>query len=158
MGYKTGEGLGVNSQGVVQPVAVSKQKQRRGLGLASMSTAAEPGVLYKSADPKLVWSEQDCAPAQADGDLVWRWQSHERPISLTPLLLDPDDADALGPPIRTMLHQDKFCSPILLREMLSYKVGAVCLSWGGFVCRFRVRLGIYLCVLALMIYLHLIMV
>ncbi|TGZ70737.1 hypothetical protein CRM22_003023 [Opisthorchis felineus] len=128
MGYKPGEGLGVNAQGLVEPVAVSKQKGRRGLGLVPKSDepCVPQGTVIHSTDPMLVWSE-GCDEASADGDKLWCWsrfQSSEKPRppdTLHAFILPPNDSQALGPPIREMDHQSQFCSAHLLREMINYK-------------------------------------
>ncbi|OON17668.1 g-patch domain protein, partial [Opisthorchis viverrini] len=128
MGYKPGEGLGVNAQGLVEPVAVSKQKGRRGLGLVPKSDepCVPQGTVIHSTDPLLVWTE-GCDEASADGDKLWCWsrfQSPEKPRppdTLHAFILPPNDPQALGPPIREMDHQSQFCSAHLLREMINYK-------------------------------------
>ncbi|CAL8091464.1 unnamed protein product [Calicophoron daubneyi] len=130
MGYRPGQGLGVNAQGVVEPIALSKQKGRRGLGLVEQSGSAvyTPGVLYKSTDPQLVWSD-GIDSASADGDKIWCWEaSNDDAVkrngahaSLQHLLLSPLDPKSLGPAISSMDNQIQFCSGHLVREMLTYK-------------------------------------
>ena len=41
MGFKEGTGLGKNQQGMVNPIEVSKQRGRRGLGLTIKGLEAE---------------------------------------------------------------------------------------------------------------------
>lgn len=41
MGFKVGEGLGKNRQGRVQPIEVSQQRGRRGLGMQIKGLEAE---------------------------------------------------------------------------------------------------------------------
>ncbi|CAH8500750.1 unnamed protein product [Heterobilharzia americana] len=125
MGYEQGRGLGINAQGVIEPVALSKQKGRSGLGLGSKCKQVEPfsGVLYQSTDPNLVWHE-GCDEASADGDLIWTWSIKKEVCTvsrLNSLIIPPDEAKALGPPIEEMESQNKFCSPTLVHEVITYK-------------------------------------
>ncbi|KAF5398047.1 hypothetical protein PHET_08651 [Paragonimus heterotremus] len=133
MGYEPGQGLGANAQGVVEPVAVSKQKGRHGLGLAQKSdtgSAATGAVLVQSSDPNLVWTEGTNRET-ADSDRVWQWRRYEAcdsfgdppdvPDSLSSVILAPDDPQALGLPVREIQKETQFCSAHLLNELIKYK-------------------------------------
>ncbi|KAK4469623.1 hypothetical protein MN116_006609 [Schistosoma mekongi] len=127
MGYEHGQGLGVNAHGVVEPVALSKQKGRSGLGstrtVSSKKIEPFPGDLCQSSNPELVWHE-GYDDATADGDRIWSWSmevKHCTVAKLESLIINPDEPEALGPPIERLDNEDKFCSIDLVQEVLNYK-------------------------------------
>ncbi|XP_018650618.1 hypothetical protein Smp_122730 [Schistosoma mansoni] len=133
MGYEHGQGLGVNAHGVVEPVALSKQKGRSGLGSVKTTSSSDKkieslsGELYQSSNPNLVWHEGcDDDYTTADGDYTWSWSMEgECPTNtlseLKSLIISPDEPEALGPPIEELDNEDKFCSTHLVQEVLNYK-------------------------------------
>ncbi|XP_018650607.1 hypothetical protein Smp_122770, partial [Schistosoma mansoni] len=133
MGYEHGQGLGVNAHGVVEPVALSKQKGRSGLGSVKTTSSSDKkiesfsGELYQSSNRNLVWHEVcDDDYTTADGDYTWSWSMEgECPTnSLSDsksLIISPDEPEALGPPIEELDNEDKFCSIHLVQEVLNYK-------------------------------------
>ncbi|CAH8491358.1 unnamed protein product [Schistosoma mattheei] len=133
MGYEHGQGLGVNAHGVVEPVALSKQKGRSGLGSVRTTSSSDKkiesfsGELYQSSNPNLVWHEGcDDDYTTADGDRTWSWSMEGGPsinslLELNSLIISPDEPEALGPPIEELDNEDKFCSIHLVQEVLNYK-------------------------------------
>ncbi|CAH8612671.1 unnamed protein product [Dicrocoelium dendriticum] len=134
MGYQPGQGLGTNAQGLVEPVAVSKQKGRRGFGLDTKPSKVSSltKVPVHSSDPKLVWNE-DRDPSLEQGDRIWHWSrfpdakvdgsqgSLQPPSSLVSFILPPNDPEAVGPKINDLSAQNQFCSFHLISELLKYK-------------------------------------
>ncbi|CAH8292512.1 unnamed protein product [Schistosoma turkestanicum] len=140
MGYEHGQGLGMHAHGVVEPVALSKQKGRSGLGLLGTTSSSDKkiesftGEVYHSTNPDLVW-HQGCDDdyITADGDRIWSWSIENKHTTntatanailseLQSFILSPDEPEALGPPIEKLDKEDKFCSIHLVQELLNYKV------------------------------------
>uniref|UniRef100_A0A5K4F6C4 G-patch domain-containing protein n=1 Tax=Schistosoma mansoni TaxID=6183 RepID=A0A5K4F6C4_SCHMA len=134
IGYEHGQGLGVNAHVVVEPVALSKQKGRSGLGSVKTTSSSDKkiesfsGELYQSSNRNLVWHEGcDDDYTTADGDYTWSWSMEgECPTNslseLNSLIISPDEPEALGPPIEELDNEDIFCSIHLVQEVLNYKV------------------------------------
>lgn len=134
MGYEPGQGLGAKSQGLVEPVALSKQKGRRGFGLDAKASKL-PGLAkapVQSSDHKLVWNEgRDRSLEQRDK--IWQWsrfsntKADDSPCCLQPpdsfaqFILSPDCADAVGPRVNDLSSQNQFCSDHLISELIKYK-------------------------------------
>jgi cap1 methyltransferase len=62
MGYKSGAGLGKKGQGIVEPVGISKQKGRRGLGLILEGLEEETVNWDSSREHVVVVEEVDWMP------------------------------------------------------------------------------------------------
>ncbi|CAH8534574.1 unnamed protein product [Schistosoma rodhaini] len=134
MGYEHGQGFGVNAHGVVEPVSLSKQKGRSGLGSVKTTSSSDKkiesfsGELYQSSNRNLVWYEGcDDDYTTAGGDYTWSWSMEgECPTNslsdLKSLIISPDEPEALGPPIEELDNEDKFCSIHLVQEVLNYKM------------------------------------
>ncbi|XP_065333184.1 cap-specific mRNA (nucleoside-2'-O-)-methyltransferase 1-like [Cloeon dipterum] len=103
MGYKEGGGLGREEQGITAPVVPSTQLGRRGLGLK-----------VAGLESKTVKWDWDSEVVEAKETLKWL-PGAEVPTDLSPNWVQ------LGEEKRTIDDEDKYCSPEVLKNVLSAK-------------------------------------
>ena len=105
MGYQEGKGLGKEGQGIVEPVAASKQRGRRGLGLIIKGLIGEGPV---------VW-DQDKEHIQIEEDAIWMRDSTTLPC------LDIGDWIQEGPRKETIEDETTFCDEEIVSAVLKCK-------------------------------------
>ncbi|KAJ9582234.1 hypothetical protein L9F63_003363, partial [Diploptera punctata] len=106
MGYKVGHGLGKHDQGIVNPVELSLQRGRRGLGLHLKGL--EAATLEWNSDLEVISEKEEVA---------WLEDSDHEKLThdiLSNWLLE-------GPKKMTLDDETNFCDPSLLRNVLSSK-------------------------------------
>ena len=106
MGYASGQGLGKSGQGIVEPVAASLQRGRRGLG----------HILKGLEDEKVEWDpSQETAQVQEKVD--WLPSS----IAKCPSMFELRSWMTEGPRKETIEDEDQFCNPEILKSILKSK-------------------------------------
>nr|CAH8863181.1 unnamed protein product [Trichobilharzia regenti] len=89
----------------------------------SENVNSEATPMYQSSDPHLVWHEGWDEETEDIG-FVATWSSGYQRDSLSrlnSLLIWPDKVEAVGPRIKVINDQTKFCSAHLIEEVLNYK-------------------------------------
>ncbi|CAH8837425.1 unnamed protein product [Trichobilharzia szidati] len=77
--------------------------------------------MYQSSDPQLVW-HRECDVAKEDFVATWSSGYQRDSLSrLNSLLIWPDEVEAVGPRIKELRNQTKFCSAHLVEEVVKYK-------------------------------------
>lgn len=108
MGYERNKGLGISGQGIIEPVAASEQKGRRGLGLRLDSLDAAAGKF----DPN-----KECVTLNETVNWLHNTSNGLDDISRDVLV----SWLKIGHRLLTIDNEDKFCDRDVLHEILNSK-------------------------------------